>query len=83
DLDGTLVDTLPLAYCAERFGVPNARLLMVGDSANDTAAARAASCPVFCVAHGYRGGMALHELDCDAILTTVLDCLELIRPVRS
>ncbi len=76
-------DPLPLAYCAQQFGVPAARLLMVGDSSNDTAAARAASCPVFCVAHGYRGGMALHELDCDAILPAVLDTLELIRPVRS
>ncbi|MGH8629664.1 MAG: phosphoglycolate phosphatase, partial [Burkholderiales bacterium] len=76
-------DPLPLAHCAERFGVPQTRLLMIGDSRNDTTAARAAGCPVFCVAYGYRGGMDVRELDCDAIVATVSDSLELIRPVRS
>ena len=28
---------------------------MIGDSANDSRAARAAGCPVFCVPYGYRG----------------------------
>jgi len=76
-------DPLPLAHCAERFGVPRQRLLMVGDSRNDTVAARAAGCPVFCVPYGYRGGMDVRELDCDAIVPTVSASLELIRPVRS
>lgn len=76
-------DPLPLAHCAERFGVPQVRLLMIGDSRNDTTAARAAGSPVFCVPYGYRGGVDVRELDCDAIVVTVSDSLELIRPVRS
>lgn len=76
-------DPLPLAHCAERFGIPQARLLMIGDSKNDTTAARAAGCPVFCVPYGYRGGMDVRELDCDAIVPSVSHSLELIRPVRS
>jgi phosphoglycolate phosphatase len=76
-------DPLPLAHCAERFGVPQCSLLMIGDSPNDTAAARAAGCPVFCVPYGYRGGVDVRDLDCDAIVPAVSDALELIRPVRS
>lgn len=76
-------DPIQLQHCAQAFGIPIQRLLMVGDSANDTRAARAAGCPVFCVPYGYRGGMTVQELDCDAIVPAVLDLLELIRPVRS
>lgn len=76
-------DPLPLRHCAAAFGVPVERLLMVGDSKTDTDAARAAGCVVFCVPYGYRGGAALADLDCDAIVASVSDVLELIRPVRS
>jgi phosphoglycolate phosphatase len=82
-LPGKKPDPIQLQHCAEQFGIPTHRLLMVGDSANDTRAARAAGCPVFCVPYGYRGGMAVQELDCDAIVPAVLDLLQLIRPVRS
>jgi len=76
-------DPLPLRHCAAHFDTVPQRLLMIGDSRNDAVAARAAGCPVFCVPYGYRGGTAVHELDCDAIVATVSDSLELIRPVRS
>lgn len=76
-------DPLPLAHCASRFAIPQNELLMIGDSRNDTEAARAAGSPVFCVPYGYRGGMDVRELDCDAIVPSVSDSLELIRPVRS
>jgi phosphoglycolate phosphatase len=76
-------DPLPLQHCAAVFGTRVERLLMVGDSKTDIAAARAAGCAVFCVPYGYRGGMALAELDCDAIVPSVSDVLELIRPARS
>lgn len=72
-------DPLPLVHCAQVFAVPVSRLLMVGDSPADTGAARAAGCPVFCVPYGYRGSLEVHELDCDAIVPTLKDCLELIR----
>ena len=71
-------DPLPLLHIAQRFGVPPARLLMVGDSDNDTAAARAAGCPVLCVPYGYRGGMEVRDLDCDAIVSDLLEAHALI-----
>jgi phosphoglycolate phosphatase len=72
-------DPLPLTYCAGQFGIEPVTLLMVGDSQTDTLCARAAGCPVVCVPHGYRSGMELHELDCDAIVANVSDLIELIR----
>ena len=44
---------LPLLHCAEVLGVKPAHLLMVGDSANDILAARAAACPSAGVRWGY------------------------------
>jgi phosphoglycolate phosphatase len=40
---------------------------MVGDSANDVAAARAAGCAVVCVPHGYDQGQPVSELGCDVL----------------
>ena len=76
-------DPLPLQHCASAFGIAPARLLMIGDSANDCLAARAAGCPVFCVPYGYRGGAGVQELDCDAIVPTLSDTLELISYTQS
>ncbi len=73
-------DPLPLTYCARQFGIEPATLLMVGDSQTDTLCARAAGCPVVCVPHGYRSGLQLHELDCDAIVPGVSDLVDLIQP---
>ena len=76
-------DPLPLIHVASVFGFHPAQLLMVGDSAVDTSAARAAGCPVFCVPYGYRGTLTVQELDCDAIVPTLPDLLDLIRLARS
>jgi phosphoglycolate phosphatase len=76
-------DPLPLLHCAQVFCVPASRLLMIGDSPNDTRAARAAGCPVFCVPYGYRGTLGVHELDCDAIVPALLDSMRLIEIPRS
>ncbi|MFN0160591.1 MAG: phosphoglycolate phosphatase [Burkholderiales bacterium] len=43
-------------------------LLMVGDSVNDAAAARAAGCPVWIVPYGYNEGRPVQEIDCDGIV---------------
>jgi phosphoglycolate phosphatase len=72
-------DPLPLQHVARFFSIAPARLLMVGDSPVDTEAARAAGCPVFCVPYGYRGTRTVQALDCDAIVPTLGDLLELIR----
>jgi phosphoglycolate phosphatase len=41
---------------------------MIGDSANDCQAARAAGCRVWCVPYGYNEGRPVETLDCDAIV---------------
>ena len=76
-------DPLPLVHTASAFGVPTAHLLMIGDSQVDTAAARAAGCPFFCVPFGYRGSLAVQDLDCDAIVQALADISEMIRIPRS
>jgi phosphoglycolate phosphatase len=76
-------DPLPLLHVAAQFAIAPRLLLMIGDSNNDCAAARAAGCPVFCVPYGYRAGMEVRALDCDAIVPAVPDSLALIRSVRS
>jgi len=75
-------DALPLVHSAQVFGIDCANLLMVGDSPVDTGSARAAGCPVFCVPYGYRGTLAVQELDCDAIVPMLADLLDLIRLPR-
>jgi phosphoglycolate phosphatase len=75
-------DPLPLLYVARQFALAPARLLVLGDSPVDTGAARAAGCPVFCVPYGYRGTLAVQELDCDAIVPMLPDLLDLIRIAR-
>ena len=64
-------DAGPLLHVAAAFGIPPARLLMVGDSINDVAAARAAGCPVLVLPHGYNEGRPVHELDADGIVPTL------------
>ena len=76
-------DPLPLLHSAQAFGIDPAHLLMIGDSPVDTGSARAAGCTVFCVPYGYRGTLAVQELDCDAIVPTLPDLLDLIRLARS
>jgi phosphoglycolate phosphatase len=76
-------DPLPLRHVARRFGLEPHRLLVIGDSDNDTRAARAAGCPVLCVPYGYRGAGQVRDLDCDAIVTDLLHACSLITPNRS
>ena len=61
-------DPLPLLHTARVFGIDPSALLMLGDSCNDTEAARAAGCPVLVVPWGYSEGVPVHELDADGIV---------------
>ena len=72
---------LPLLHVAEFFGVPVEQLLMIGDSLNDTLAARAAGCPVFCVPYGYNHGEPVETLDTDAVIANLSAALPLIKRV--
>ena len=72
-------DPIQLLHVCNEFGIAPARMLMIGDSANDALAARAAGCPVFCVSYGYNEGHDVHSLDVDAIVGALTDCIPLIR----
>ncbi len=64
-------DPAPLHHAFERLGVRSAEALMLGDSANDVAAARAAGCAVWCVSYGYREGAPVASLGADRIVASV------------
>lgn len=71
-------DPLPLLHACEVFGVAPDHMLLIGDSLNDTQAARAAGCHVFCVPYGYNRGRHVRELDLDAVVDSLLHAATLI-----
>jgi len=70
---------LPLFHAARFFGVPIEKMLLIGDSLNDTVAARAAGCPVFCVPYGYNHGEPVESLDQDAVIANLPAAIPLIK----
>jgi len=70
----------PLAHAAERLGVPLAACLMLGDSAIDAQAARAAGIPVVLVDHGYREGLPVEAIDCDAVVAGITEVARRLAP---
>ena len=57
----------PLWSACAAFDVAPHEAVMVGDSVNDAAAARAAGCACVCVPHGYDQGSSVHALGVDVI----------------
>lgn len=72
-------DPLPLRYAAIYYEIEPKDLLLVGDSLNDSLAARAAGCPVVLLPYGYNGGKDVREQDCDAVIEGLPEVLKLIR----
>lgn len=70
---------LPLLHAAKFFDVAIDKLLLIGDSLNDTVAARAAGCPVFCVPYGYNHGEPVDSLFLDAVIANLPAALPLIK----
>lgn len=64
---------MPLLHACERMGTVPAENLHIGDSRHDAAAARAAGCPVFLVPYGYNEGEDVQGIDCDAIVTSLVE----------
>lgn len=56
---------LPLTHSARHFGITPMELLLIGDSANDLQAARAAGSPIWLVPYGYREGLSVDALKPD------------------
>jgi phosphoglycolate phosphatase len=65
-----------LAAAAENMGVTIGETLMVGDSDNDVLAARDAGCLVWCVPYGYNQGLPAASLECDRMVSTVLEAAQ-------
>jgi phosphoglycolate phosphatase len=61
-------DPLPYLAACERLGIAPAEALVIGDSENDVAAARAGGMRVVCVSYGYREGRSVESLRADAIV---------------
>jgi phosphoglycolate phosphatase len=77
-------EPLPLLETCRLLGVPAAEALLVGDSATDVAAARAAGIPVVCVSYGYNGGADVAGLKPDAVVDDFAAIVPLLcRPERS
>src|SRR5690554_2072549 len=55
------------------------RALVVGDSANDAVAARAAGLPVLLVTYGYSEGVPVDTIECDGLLSNASDALARIQ----
>jgi len=77
-------DPLPLVKTCEALGSTPARTLMIGDSSNDAAAARAAGCPVVLVTYGYNHGEPVRAVDCDGFVDSLAEIGDWLatRPVR-
>ena len=66
-------DPLPLLETCKALGVAPEHTLMVGDSSNDAAAARAAGCPVVLVNYGYNHGEPVHAVDADGFVDSLVE----------
>ena len=66
-------DPLPILHACERLAAEAGATLVIGDSLNDVQAARAAGCVVWCVPYGYNEGRPVSELECDAVVDSLLD----------
>jgi phosphoglycolate phosphatase len=73
----------PLLHCAQALGITPQRLLMVGDSVNDVAAARAAGCPVLVLPYGYNEGMPVQNLDADGIVPSLSAVADRVRRIEA
>lgn len=66
-----------LQVCAD-FGLAPSQVVAIGDSINDTQAARAAGCKVLNVPYGYNHGQAVQDADSDGIVSSLLQAAHLI-----
>jgi phosphoglycolate phosphatase len=75
-------DPLPVRMACEALGQAPEATLVIGDSRNDAAAARAAGCPVVLVTYGYNHGEPARSVDADGFVDSLAD-LGLCIPVLS
>jgi phosphoglycolate phosphatase len=76
-------DPMQLSHICAEFALAPPQALLIGDSANDALAARAAGCPVLCVSYGYSEGGDVRDLDCDAIVGSLSEAANILQSIRS
>lgn len=76
-------DPMPLLHACEHFGVTAEHAVLVGDSVNDTQAARAAGMPVILVSYGYNRGQDVRELNPEAVVDSLADVPEKLTLYRN
>ncbi len=70
-------DPMPLHHAADFFGLDYAACLMVGDSANDVTAARAAGFRIACVPYGYNQGHPVEMCNPDLVVADLRELADL------
>ena len=68
----------PLLYACEALQVSASQAIMVGDSATDVLAARAAGLSIVCVPYGYNEGADPRALPCDAFIDSIAELPQLL-----
>ena len=68
----------PFLHACRTLGIAPAEAAVIGDSANDAEAARAAGCRVLLVSYGYSEGRDVRSLDSDGVVATLGEALELL-----
>jgi phosphoglycolate phosphatase len=68
-------DPLPVLHACSRLGVDPAHAVLVGDSANDARAARAAGSAFVAVSYGYNGGQPASTLGADLVIDSLEELL--------
>jgi phosphoglycolate phosphatase len=71
-------DPEPFLLACRELGVSASEAAVIGDSANDAEAGRAAGCRVLLVPYGYREGHDVRSIDCDGIVASLLDAARLL-----
>ena len=69
---------LPMLTVCNDFDLPPDQVVAIGDSSNDSEAARAAGCRVLTVPYGYNHGQPVQTIDTDGIVESLLDAANLI-----
>jgi phosphoglycolate phosphatase len=66
-------DPEPLMHACRELGIAPGEAVMVGDSANDIAAARAAGMPAVAVSYGYNHGQDVRTLNADRVVDSLAE----------
>jgi phosphoglycolate phosphatase len=69
---------LPMLTVCRDFELQPVQVVAIGDSSNDSQAARAAGCRVLTVPYGYNHGQPVHSIDTDGIVESLQDAAILI-----